>query len=162
MMPDGFEKMKGKLYVRVNGEATWREVEEPCRLNEILELIEEQEKRKQLKAKLEKKKVKEAKKEYHKGVWEEHIAAIFHELARAEVNFPNNKWPWSSNDFVYMTSIMMEEGGEAVREANKTREDARQINTHLTNLYDELAQTAAMCLRIMRQIKRYYEDQRFD
>lgn len=82
---------------------------------------------------------------------QEHIAVILHELVHAVHNHPDHKWPWKSFDFIHQTAVMMEEAGEAVRAANNMRSgDENQMA-----LYNELAQTAAMCLRIMEQIKEY-------
>lgn len=82
---------------------------------------------------------------------EEHIAFILHELHHAMINHPDTKWPWNSFDFVHQTAVMMEEAGEAVRAANNLQ--AEEGDT--LALYNELAQTAAMCLRIMEEIKEY-------
>lgn len=149
MIPDGFEKMKGKLYVRVNGEASWREVEEPCRLNEVLELIEEQEKRRYLKQMQAELKAKLEEKKYSDRI-RKHADAMLHELKHCRVNHPDDSWPWKSFDFVHQCSVMMEEAGEAVRAANTLRESSKG---DLLSLYNELAQTGAMCLRIMEQIE---------
>ena len=149
MRPEDFEKMKGKLYVRVNGEATWREVEEPCDLGKVLELIEEQEKRRHLKQMQAELKAKLEEKKYSDRV-RKHADAMLHELKRCRVNHPDDSWPWKSFDFVHQCSVMMEEAGEAVRAANTLRENSKG---DLLALYNELAQTGAMCLRIMEQIE---------
>lgn len=85
---------------------------------------------------------------------ETHLAAILHELAHAKVRYPDDESPWDTWDFVHMCSVMMEEAGEAVREANKT-EEVGDDAPHCLALYNELAQTAAMCIRIMEEIKNY-------
>lgn len=149
MMPEGFEKKKGKLYVRVNGEASWREVEEPCDLGEVLELIEEQEKRKYLKQMQAELKAKLEEKKYSDRV-RKHADAMLHELKHCRINHPDDSWPWNSFDFVHQCSVMMEEAGEAVRAANTLQENSKG---DLLSLYNELAQTGAMCLRIMEQIE---------
>lgn len=85
---------------------------------------------------------------------QEHIAVVLHELAHAQVNHPGREWPWNDWDFVHMTSVMMEEAGEALRAANSHMESDDGPN--LLTLYNELAQTAGMCLRIMEEIKQYH------
>ena len=84
-------------------------------------------------------------------VMQEHIAVILHELKHCFVNHSDDSWPWKSFDFVHQTAVMTEEAGEAVRAANNMREGKGDQMA----LYNELAQTAAMCLRIMDQIKEY-------
>lgn len=86
-----------------------------------------------------------------KDKMEEHVAAILHELLHAMHNHPNHEWPWKSFDFVHQTAVMMEEAGEAVRAANNLHSEGGDQMA----LYGELAQTAAMCLRIMEQIKEF-------
>ena len=81
----------------------------------------------------------------------EHMAAVLHELRHAMHNHPDDKWPWKSFDFVHQTAVMMEEAGEAVRAANNLHSEGGDQMA----LYGELAQTAAMCLRIMEQIKEF-------
>lgn len=84
-------------------------------------------------------------------VTQEHIAVILHELRHCFVNHSDKEWPWNSFDFVHQTAVMAEEAGEAIRAANNMREGKGDQMA----LYNELAQTAAMCLRIMDQIKEY-------
>lgn len=81
-----------------------------------------------------------------------HADAMLHELKHSRVNHPDDSWPWKSSDFVHQCSVMMEEAGEAVRAANTLRESSKG---DLLSLYNELAQTGAMCLRIMEQIEDY-------
>lgn len=81
-----------------------------------------------------------------------HADAMLHELKHCRVNHPDDSWPWKSYDFVHQCSVMMEEAGEAVRAANTLRENSKG---DLLSLYNELAQTGAMCLRIMEQIEDY-------
>lgn len=150
MMPENFKNMKGYLYVQVNGDKIWRKVEEPCNIGEVIELIEEQAKKKHLREGMEKlrEKLKKKKLENHMA---EHMAAVLHELRHAMHNHPDDKWPWNSFDFVHQTAVMMEEAGEAVRAANNLHSEGGDQMA----LYGELAQTAAMCLRIMEQIKEF-------
>ena len=98
----------------------------------------------ELKAKLEEKK-------YSDRV-RKHADAMLHELKHCRVNHPDDSWPWKSYDFVHQCSVMIEEAGEAVRAANTLRESSKG---DLLSLYNELAQTGAMCLRIMEQIEDY-------
>lgn len=95
-----------------------------------------------------KKKLRERKLE---DVMQEHIAVILHELRHCFINHSDKEWPWNSFDFVHQTAVMAEEAGEAIRAANNMREGKGDRMA----LYNELAQTAAMCLRIMDQIKEY-------
>ena len=81
-----------------------------------------------------------------------HADAMLHELKHCLVNHSDDNWPWNSFDFVHQCSVMMEEAGEAVRAANTLRENSKG---DLLSLYNELAQTGAMCLRIMEQIEDY-------
>lgn len=80
-----------------------------------------------------------------------HVSVILHELAHSKVNHPDNVWPWKSFDFVHQVAVMMEEAGEAVRAANNMKEG--KGGSH--DLYNELAQTAAMCIRCMEQLMEY-------
>ena len=84
-----------------------------------------------------------------------HLVEIYLEYKRACEEHSSEIWPWKSFNFVEQVSIMMEEAGEAVREANLMREKS---NYNTKPLYKELAQTAAMCLRCMVQIQEF-EDQ---
>lgn len=86
-----------------------------------------------------------------KRVMQEHIAFVLSELRNSSILHPNQVWPWNSFNFVSQTSVMAEEAGEAIRAANNMREGKGDQMA----LYKELAQTAAMCLRIMDQIKEY-------
>ena len=119
------------------------------RLN-LGELEEKVKKEKHLQEGMErlKEKLKKKKLEDHMS---EHMAAVLHELRHAMHNHPDNKWPWKSFDFVHQTAVMMEEAGEAVRAANNLHSEGGDQMA----LYGELAQTAAMCLRIMEQIKEF-------
>lgn len=80
-----------------------------------------------------------------------HVAMILHELAHCKVNHPDSAWPWKSFDFIHQVAVMMEEAGEALRAANNMREGKGGT----MELYNELAQTAAMCIRCMEQVKEY-------
>lgn len=124
----------------------------PIPEREIIEFFNEKEQIKRVEEVTEilKQKIKEREQE---NVTNEHVAAILHELKHSRVKHPDNKWPWKSFDFVHQVSVMAEEAGEAVREANKLREKDNKAN--LLSLYNELAQTGAMCVRIMEQIKEY-------
>lgn len=73
---------------------------------------------------------------------------IFDEVSRAEALYPN----WPSN-VVEQVSIMMEEAGECVKEAN----DVRFKNKPLENLKKELIQTGAMCVRVFKNLEVEYE-----
>lgn len=112
--------------------------------------IEETKEKKHLREGMErlKEKLKKKKLEDHMS---EHMAAVLHELRHAMHNHPDDKWPWKSFDFVHQTAVMMEEAGEAVRAANNLHSEGGDQMA----LYGELAQTAAMCLRIMEQIKEF-------
>ncbi len=70
---------------------------------------------------------------------------VLTELARAEYIHPD--WP---NDLIHQVSIMSEEAGEAVREANRLVIDHETDS--LDDLKAELIQTAAMCLRIIKNL----------
>lgn len=81
-----------------------------------------------------------------------HLMEIYLEYKKACDEHPSSSWPWKSFNFVDQVSVMMEEAGEAVREVNRMRER----NSYDTEpLYKELAQTAAMCLRCMIQLKEF-------
>lgn len=82
--------------------------------------------------------------------YEEIITVILCELAIALAKYPDSRWPWKSFDFVHQCAVMMEEAGEAIRAANNMREGG-----DWKSLYKELAQTAAMCIRVMSQVEEY-------
>ena len=63
------------------------------------------------------------------------------------------KHPKFPTDIVKMTAIMVEEAGEALREAN-TLDEGRGS---LTELKEELYQTIAVCFRELSQIRRLYD-----
>ena len=68
--------------------------------------------------------------------------AIAQEYDRAVRKHPNSTWP---KDVVHMVAIMAEEAGEAVQAAN----DVVHQGASLEPLREELAQTAAMCIRCL-------------
>lgn len=84
-----------------------------------------------------------------------HLVRIYNEFEKACEVYPSDIWPWKSFNFIEQVSVMMEEAGEAVREANLMREKS---TCNARPLYKELTQTAAMCLRCMVQIQEF-EDQ---
>ena len=69
---------------------------------------------------------------------------ILNELERAEINHP--LWPKCN---IKRSAIMLEEAGEVIREANCIDEGKGSIE----NLKIELTQTAAMCIRMLKEIK---------
>ena len=136
----------GHLQVYLGGRG-WMKIS----LSEVMkEEVEKAKKEKHLREGVEKlkEKLKKKKLEDHMA---EHMAAVLHELRHAMHNHPDDKWPWKSFDFVHQTAVMMEEAGEAVRAANNLHSEGGDQMA----LYGELAHTAAMCLRIMEQIKEF-------
>ena len=115
------------------------------------EEIEKAKKEKDLEEAMQRIRQKLQEKKYYDKV-RKHADAMLHELKHCRVNHPDDSWPWKSFDFVHQCSVMMEEAGEAVREANTLRGNSKG---NLLSLYNELAQTGAMCLRIMEQIEDY-------
>lgn len=73
----------------------------------------------------------------------EAINAILHELGKAEHKHPH--WP---TDVIHAVSIMQEESGEAIRAAIQYEYEGGSIE-HVKN---ELIQTAAMCLRCLKNM----------
>ena len=73
------------------------------------------------------------------------VLEILEELDRAKKKHPD--FPRS---IVGMVSIMAEEAGEAIREANRIEDDK---NGDLKALRTELIQTAAMCARCLENLK---------
>lgn len=69
------------------------------------------------------------------------LTRILDAYEKALEKHPDN-WP---QDVVHMTAIMAEEAGEAVRAAN----DVVYSDASLEPLRQELAQTAAMCIRCL-------------
>ena len=72
------------------------------------------------------------------------IMLILEELRAAKVAHPI--WP---KDNVKRIAIVMEEAGEAVREANLLDEGKGSVQ----NLKVELRQTAAMCIRALQELQ---------
>lgn len=151
MMEPKFKVMHGKVYVRKHITEIEPEdeiyigcISDPDSINNLKKIFDDAEKE------AKERKLEEVMQEL-KDKMQEHVVVILHELVHAMHNHPNHEWPWKSFDFVHQTAVMMEEAGEAVRAANNMRTgDENQMA-----LYNELAQTAAMCLRIMEQIKEY-------
>ena len=73
------------------------------------------------------------------------VLEILEELDRAKKLHPN--FP---TGIVRQVSIMAEEAGEAIREANRIEDDK---NGDLNALKTELIQTAAMCVRCLENLK---------
>jgi len=75
---------------------------------------------------------------------------IWNELDRAE-----EKWPdFPSNDVVHAISILSEESGECVREANRLKLG----NVNYGRLRSELIQTGAMVLRCLKNLDKEFID----
>lgn len=72
------------------------------------------------------------------------IELIFQELRSAERNFPG--WP---DDPIHGVAILMEEAGEAIKEAN----DVRWKGKANSDLITELAQTGAMAIRALMSME---------
>ena len=160
MMPDGFERIEGRMYVKKHfldiepeDEILIGYIDDPeGKLREIFESAEkEAKKEKDLEEAMQRIRQKLQEKKYSDRV-RKHADAMLHELKHCRVNHSDDSWPWNSFDFVHQCSVMMEEAGEAVRAANTLRENSKG---DLLALYNELAQTGAMCLRIMEQIEDY-------
>lgn len=160
-MPDDFEMIRGEMYVKKHfldiepgGEILIGYIDDPDsvkKLGEIFESAEKEAKKEHFKKEMQelKQKLEERKRI---DAYKKHANAMLHELKHCRVNHPDDSWPWKSFDFVHQCSLMMEEAGEAVRAANTLRENSKG---DLLSLYNELAQTGAMCLRIMEQIEDY-------
>ena len=74
---------------------------------------------------------------------EVHVELILNELNSAEIQHP--KWP---DDLLHQIAIMNEEAGEATRAAlHVVYEDGKK-----SELANELRQTAAMCIRILKNL----------
>lgn len=161
MMPDGFKRIGGRMYVKKHfldiepgDEILIGYIDDPeGKLGEIFESAEKEAK-KEAKKEHFKKEMQELKQKLEEKKYSDrvrkHADAMLHELKHCRVNHPDDSWPWKSFDFVHQCSVMMEEAGEAVRAANTLRENNKG---DLLSLYNELAQTGAMCLRIMEQIE---------
>ena len=161
MMPDGFKRIGGRMYVKKHfldiepgDEILIGYIDDSDSVKKIREIFEsaekEAKKEKHLREGMERLKEKFRKKKLEDHM-SEHMTAVLHELRHAMHNHPDDKWPWKSFDFVHQTAVMMEEAGEAVRAANNLHSEGGDQMA----LYGELAQTAAMCLRIMEQIKEF-------
>ena len=74
---------------------------------------------------------------------------IYNEID-AELDRAKKKHPDFPRSIVGMVSIMAEEAGEAIREANRIEDDK---NGDLNALRTELIQTAAMCVRCLENLK---------
>lgn len=68
---------------------------------------------------------------------------VVDELARAEHKYPH--WPV---DVIHQVSIVQEESGEAIRAAIQYEYQGGSID----NIRHELIQTAAMCLRCLKNL----------
>lgn len=73
------------------------------------------------------------------------IGQVIEELKRAEKIHP--EWP---TDIIYQASILQEETGEAVREANNYQIEGEEGAK--AAFEKEVIQTAAMCLRILKNL----------
>ena len=71
------------------------------------------------------------------------ITIILAELRRAEAKYPG--WP---TDLIHQVAIMQEESGEAIRAALNHVYHGEQ----LADVRAELVQTAAMCLRCLKNM----------
>lgn len=71
------------------------------------------------------------------------VAALISELKKAEIKHP--KFP---TDIIHAVSIMNEEAGESIKSAY----DITYADGSLEHLINEVAQTGAMCLRILENI----------
>ena len=72
------------------------------------------------------------------------ITIILAELRRAEAKYP--EWP---ADLIHQVAIMQEESGEAIRAALNHVYHGEPIE----DVRAELVQTAAMCLRCLKNLK---------
>ncbi len=71
------------------------------------------------------------------------INDIIEELNKAESKHP--KWP---SDVIHAVSIMQEESGESIRAAIQLIYEDGSLN----DLKKELKQTAAMCIRVLKNL----------
>lgn len=71
----------------------------------------------------------------------EAVIKILNRYEEALAKHPDN-WP---NDVIHMTAIMAEEAGEAIQAANNAVHEGESLEP----LRQELAQTAAMCIRCL-------------
>lgn len=69
---------------------------------------------------------------------------------KAELERAKELHPDFPESIVAMVSIMAEEAGEAIREANRIEDDG---NGDVEALRTELVQTAAMCVRCLEQVE---------
>lgn len=76
-----------------------------------------------------------------------YFGEVLQELEKAETMHPD--WPV---DIVYQASIMMEEAGEALREANNLEPSIDGRNSDTRAFRAEVIQTAAMCFRILKNL----------
>ena len=74
----------------------------------------------------------------------------FYSEIAAELERAKKKHPDFPRSIVGMVSIMAEEAGEAIREANRIEDDGIG---DLAALRTELIQTAAMCVRCLENMK---------
>lgn len=74
----------------------------------------------------------------------------FYSEISAELDRAKKKHPDFPSGIVRQVSIMAEEAGEAIREANRIEDDG---NGDLAALRTELIQTAAMCVRCLENLK---------
>lgn len=65
-----------------------------------------------------------------------------------DLKFAKKKHPNFPKDLIHAIAIMAEESGEAVRAANNYQHE----NSNIFFVYEELYQTAAMCLRCLEMI----------
>lgn len=73
------------------------------------------------------------------------IGDVLDELCRAETKYPD--WP---TDLIHQVAIMQEESGEAIRAALNHVYHGEPIE----DVRAELVQTAAMCLRCLKNLER--------
>lgn len=72
------------------------------------------------------------------------IIIILAELHRAETKYPD--WP---TDLIHQVAIMQEESGESIRAALNHAYHGEPLG----NVRNELVQTAAMCLRCLKNLE---------
>lgn len=74
---------------------------------------------------------------------QEAINEIILDFEKAEIKHP--EWP---NDIIHMVAIMQEESGESIRAAIQLEYEGGE----LLALKKELVQTAAMCIRVLKNL----------
>lgn len=79
------------------------------------------------------------------------LELIINELKRAE-----ELHPWWPEDILHAVAIVNEEAGEVTKAAF----DFVYSNGPLYEVQDELVQTAAMCIRMLLHIGKYYQQER--